>query len=319
MSATVVRPTTAADLPAVRAVHRQTIHALMQQHGRGDDISHICPLVPAEWEHVLTTDPDLHWMAETNGTPVGYVSSILRGGAWFLSGFWVLPELQGTGIGGEILRRARAAADARGAVRHTVYSSSTLSAQALYIREGMVPRTPIYMLTGLRRRLVLGALRHAPMDGAAIHPVDPSDALVNALTRVDAHVRGAARTEDHRYWLARPTRTCLVYENAGAIAGYAYATDGGRIGPVAAENTGAIAPLIGAAVHVAANRSAAAHARRAAETDDVELLAAVPGVNITALRTLLACGFRIEWTGTWMADAEAGHLDRYVISGAILF
>jgi hypothetical protein len=108
-------------------------------------------------------------------------------------------------------------------------------------------------------------------------------------------------------------------ERDGEIAGYAYATDGGRVGPVAAFHDEALVPLLGAALHVAANHSRAAHARRAAPAKGVEVLAVVPGVNVTALRTLFACGMRIEWSGTWMSDRDAEQLDRYVISGAILF
>jgi hypothetical protein len=141
--------------------------------------------------------------------------------------------------------------------------------------------------------------------------VDGSEEIVAALASIDRVVRGAARADDHRYWLQRPTRTCLVLEDAGAIVGYAYTTSGGRIGPLAALSETHLAPLAGAAIHVAANRSA--------HTEDAELLIGVPGVNVTLLRTLFACGFRIEHAGVWMTDAEIGRLDRYAISGAILF
>ncbi len=322
-----IRPMTAADLPHTKHVFRESLRALLAEVGRDPALlDGMCPLPTAEAHHLLATDPSHHWVAEVRGTVVGYVSAVTRGPIWFLAGFWMLPEFQGARIGQQLLARARDAGVQRDARVWCVYSAVTERAQALYIRMGMTPRTPLYTLA-LPLARVDAALEALTLRGAPaldIAAMSASTAPLQALSSIDFTVRGVARSEDHRYWLARPTRTCLVAFAGNKPVGYAYATDGGRIGPVATLDPRAMPPLLAAAV-----RSAAAQlcARRAAEArpaapdappvaDDDEILLTLPGVSMEALRLLLDLGFHIRHHGIFMSNEEFGQLDRYVISGA---
>lgn len=320
-----IRPMVAADLPHTKHVFRDTLRALLVEVGRDPAIMDgMCPLPTAEAHHLLTTDPSHHWVAEVRGVIVGYVSAVTRGPIWFLSGFWVMPEFQGSGIGQQLLDRARAAGERAHATIFSVYSAVTERAQALYIRMGMTPRTPLYTLV-LPLDRVDDALTRVSLAGSRtldIASMSLETAPVQALASIDFTVRGVPRSQDHRYWLKRPTRTCLIAFEHNKPVGYAYATEGGRIGPCATLDPQAMPPLLAAAI-----RSAAAklRARRAAAQlaapdtalpDDDEIALIVPGLSMEALQYLLALGFHIRHHGVFMSSEPFGQFDRYVISGA---
>ncbi len=327
--APLVRPMVATDLPHTKHVFRDTLHALLIEVGRDPAIlDGMCPLPTAEAHHLLATDPSHHWVAESRGSIVGYVSAVTRGPIWFLSGFWMLPEFQGSGIGQQLLERARAAGTRAGATIFSVYSAVTERAQALYIRMGMTPRTPLYTLV-LPLAKVDEALRRVSLAGGPaldIAAMSLDTAPVQALSSLDFAVRGVPRAQDHRYWLARPTRTCLIaFDRQHKPVGYAYTTDGGRIGPCATTDPQYMPALLAAAVRSAAAklRSRVAAAARAAapdapphNPDDDEIALIVPGLSMQALQYLLGCGFHIRHHGIFMASESFGQFDRYVISGA---
>ncbi len=350
-----IRPVAEIDLPALRDVFLRALRHLLSAEGRASHADTLCPLVTSEARHILATDPDQQWLAEEDGVPVGFVSSITRGRVWFLANFWMLPAAQAAGRGRALLGRALAAGEARGARVRSVYASRHPSAQALYIRAGMTPRCPFYSCT-------LGTARAVEAADAA--PPCPRDVTIRraaageknlaALVALDRMIRAVPRADDHRYWLARPTRTCLIAERGSAALGYAYVSRTGRIGPLGALETRLVPPLLSAALREAGALAAVQRAgglRAAEEAADVphahvppvdvraadmraadalapharvatpvpesehEVFLSVPGSNMTALSWLLDRGFRIETSGILMTSEPFGLFDRYVVSG----
>jgi ribosomal protein S18 acetylase RimI-like enzyme len=67
---------------------------------------------------------------------------------------FIAPRMQGSGIGRELLRRALGHADEAGAKTRALitFTFNTVS-QGLYLRHGMFPRLPVYMLNADRKTL----------------------------------------------------------------------------------------------------------------------------------------------------------------------
>ena len=132
------RPATEADLLACEDVWRAGLDGYLGPLGFPD--------MPAEnpglrrlHAHTLATDPARFWVATEGERVVGFGSAVLRGPAWFLSMLFVYPELQGRGIGREILGRILPAGPAR----------ATRSGA----RSGSARRTPTSRPAVSRRRL----------------------------------------------------------------------------------------------------------------------------------------------------------------------
>src|SRR5690349_14836210 len=72
----------------------------------------------------------------------------------FLAQLFVSPDRQSDGIGNQLIRRAFAHAQMRGAsIRALITFTFNNVSQGLYIRHGLFPRCPIYMVSVSRDRL----------------------------------------------------------------------------------------------------------------------------------------------------------------------
>jgi LAO/AO transport system kinase len=222
-----LRPLEASDERAMFRIFRTANDDLSRRHGQPagwpfdpDDASEWEQWRPL-YEHLRTT-ADLAWGAQLDDRLVGYARSIRRGDDRELTEFFVLPEVQGQGIGGRLLERAFPAD-----VGHrSILASTDDAALSRYLRLGFVPAAPVHLFEG------------APAPDPATLPPDvtarplselPDDARMEALATVDAEVLGIRRDADHR-WLGA-LRTGWLLERAGAPVGFAYG--GPRQGPVA--------------------------------------------------------------------------------------
>lgn len=91
------------------------------------------------FEH-LTRTARHFWVADRDGTLLGYARSILRHDMLELTEFFVSPAAQSGGIGRELLRLAFADTQAR---LRTVLASTDVRAQSLYLKSGVYPLFPI--------------------------------------------------------------------------------------------------------------------------------------------------------------------------------
>ncbi|HXH83835.1 MAG TPA: GNAT family N-acetyltransferase [Candidatus Tectomicrobia bacterium] len=290
------------DLPRVAPLRRRALDTLRPPAeapvgGARDDVA-------PELLHLLRTDPDLAWIAEGVGGPLGYALGAVRDGLCTVSHLFVDPEAHERDIGQELLRRLLAAADSRGAARRWVVASSSLAAHALYLRAGMYDRATLYPLQGPVRALL--TLPEPPSQARVKRPT-LCDGWLHRLNALDRTVRGAARPEDHAFFLESPDAHCEAFaDEAGDLSGYVYYWDDGHIGPAAATEPELVPSLLRIAGS-ALDRSG---------VDAVTLL--VPSLSTVALSALMERRFVIRRLNTLMSSAVWGALDRYLPSGGVL-
>ena len=225
----------------------------------------------------------------------------MRDGLWYLAMLFVLSEAQARGIGAALMDRAQAGRDtppggpaipgpdqALDTGIHT-WGMATDTAQpisnALYAGRGMVPRMPIWRLTGEPHRW--GALPALPasleaisFDAIAANGREGPQRLADAVDDFDREVIGITHPADHEF-LRRDGRVgFLVRERSGRIVGYAYGSAVGRIGPVAALDPELLPSLLGVAV------------RSTPILGTVGVW--VPGAADLAIRALLAAGLHFD-------------------------
>ena len=210
-----LRPTTAADLPALHALFVAAINGVFVQRGFEP------PGPPREvfenqQRHVLETGTSV--VAEDDGRLLGFGASWQRDEHWFLASLFVDEAAQGRGVGPALLDAVWGAAPRRRTITDAIQPVSN----ALYGRRGLIPATPILTFTG-RPQSTGSELRPEPADVAAI----------------DLAAYGFDRAIDHAYWKQHAERTTWP----GA---YTYVFPGGAIGPVAGLTAAAAARALAA-------------------------------------------------------------------------
>lgn len=181
---------------------------------------------------------------------VAFAAALMRERLWFLSMLFVRPGLQGAGLGRALLARV-APADGEASFRATATDSAQPISNALYASAGIVPRVPLLNLIGLPQdpdafgALPSGIVPTAFVSLAGGPGSDGHRRLAEAVDALDREVLGVAHPADHRF-LRQESRTGWLYHGPdGTPVGYGYATEAGRIGPVAVRDPELLAPILG--------------------------------------------------------------------------
>src|SRR5262249_39030526 len=154
------------------------------------------PPPPRFQKFSLMDEPDGLWVAEDTGQIVGFAFSWVCGDLWFLAQLFVSPGQQGSGLGSELLKRTLDHARKAGATKKALitFAFNTVS-QGLYIRHGLYPRLPLYLVSvprdALRGRLEGPQFR--------CEPLQTSGADLHTLARIDSQVLGVSREKHHTY------------------------------------------------------------------------------------------------------------------------
>ena len=211
------------------------------------------------YAHLQSTDPERFVVATLPSTDedaaggvrvVAFAAALLRERLWFLSMLFVRPEFQGAGLGRALLSRV-SPAEGEASFRSTATDSAQPISNALYAAEGIVPRVPLLNLIGLPQRpdafgeLPTG-ITPVPFSELAGQPGgDGHRRLAEAVDTLDREVLGVAHPDDHRF-LRQESRTGWLYHGPdGTVVAYGYATEAGRIGPVAVRDEALLAPILG--------------------------------------------------------------------------
>jgi len=244
-----IRLAVESDLDACCAIWKAGIddyQGRLNQPAMPDDLSGLLRLL----DHFLTTDPDRFLVATEGDEVVGFASATVRGDLWFLGMLFVRPDRQAAGLGRALLDAARAGD--LGAIRRwgTCTDSAQPISNALYARIGLVPRIPIWRMTGdVQDR---GAFPGLP-GGAAVEPfetiVDGSPdghrRLAEIVNALDREVIGLEHPADHALLRRDDRRGFLLRAADGDPLGYGYASAVGRIGPIATIDPSLVAPMLG--------------------------------------------------------------------------
>ncbi len=254
------RPVGTDELASCAEVWRLAINDYIVRLNQPELQSDSGPLVRL-YGHFQATDPERFVVAvrpdpDADGGQriVGFAAAVQRERLWFLSMCFVLPEVQRGGVGRELV--ARVGPTSTAAAADTIRATATDSAQpvsnALYASLGMVPRVPLLNLIGLPERpdafdqlpsgitpvafeeLVAGSLAHGG-----------HQRLANAVDALDREVLGVAHPLDHRYLRVEGRRGWLYHGPDGEPVGYGYASEAGRLGPVAARDEALVCPILG--------------------------------------------------------------------------
>jgi GNAT superfamily N-acetyltransferase len=287
-----LRPARPDELLACAAIWRVAINdytARLNEAPIPDDLASIMLL----YGHLQATDPERFVVATRPDADVqggerviGFASAVVRGPSWLLSMLFVLPEEQGLGLGRALIEAVLPPADAGLALNTAIDSAQPIS-MALYSKYGMVPRMPVLD--------IVGELRHpeafpplptdvsaTPFESLAAGPPGGAghESLMAAVAALDLELTGFEHPQDHRFLRTRDRHGFLYRDAAGAVLGYGYGSEVGRVGPIAVRRPDLVAPVLG---HLfGAIRARGAYA------------VWVPGDAADAVTTLLAAGLRID-------------------------
>ena len=280
------RPVRPDEIEACAGIWRTSINEYIVRLGQ-HEIPPETNQVVRLFRHLQATDPDRFVVAvaaDDGGAerPLAFASAIERERLWYLSMLFVLPELQGAGVGRELL--ARVLPRDGSLPRSTATDSAQPISNALYSTYGIAPRMPLLNLIGLPERpAAFGALP------AGITPVpfetmaaggDGHANLTRIVDDLDRALFGSAHPQDHRFLRSENRHGWLYLGTDGAPLGYGYAGESGRLGPVAVRDPDLMVPVLGHLTSAVVPRGAFA--------------VWVGGPADRALVALLQAGFRLE-------------------------
>lgn len=288
------RPARADELHRLQELVVASINDLTMRHGFGELAS---VRSAAFQEFMINDDPGGFWVAEDEGEIVGSAFSWACGDLWFLAELFIAPRMQGSGVGRELLRRTLRHADQAGATTRALitFTFNTVS-QGLYIRHGMFPRLPLYMVT-VERKALANSISNKRLE---FRPAGASASDVAVVAGLDKDALGVTREKHHRFLLNDPAmKGFLLYDN-GVCVGYAYVAPTGHIGPLAVTDSRLIAPAFDGAM------------RMAADSGSDQLSAFLPGSCEASLRVAAELRMRIVLPMVLVSDRAFGAWDRYL-------
>lgn len=246
-----------------------------------------------DYAHIRQTG--IFRVAEVDGRIGALCCAIVRDDLWFLSGFWVLPDLQKQGIGGPLLRQVWDEGVAAGAQTFFVWASSDPTAMASYMKLGMLPGYQILAFAGRP-----SAEPEVPI-GYDSAPLSPDTAV-----STDRLVRGTGRAVDHKFLLSQPDWVGRQVLAGGRLAGYYY-RNGTRLGPVAWLQPGHCRAVLSLAL------------KDAAATGEEPLRLLATGACPEAIRFALSTGLRLTGFSHFLSTAPFGQPQLYLPSGPLLY
>ena len=249
------RPVRSDELPECAEIWRHGINDYIRRLNQPDVPDEVAPLLRL-YRHLHATDPERFVAAATtDGRLVAFASALVRERLWFLSMCFVLPEYQGAGVGRALLDRVLPG-DRNAMACATATDSAQPISNALYASFGMVPQVPLLNLIGLPGRPeafgpLPSGVRAVPFEtvvGAG--PDGPGDGsgharLATMVDDLDRELLGAAHPLDHRFLREEGRRGWLYVGPDDAPLGYGYASEAGRVGPVAVRDAALVAPILG--------------------------------------------------------------------------
>ncbi len=207
--------------------------------------------VDPELAHLQAHDPDGFFCALDRDETLGFAAAHIRSRQWVLSEMWVLPQHQGKGAGGALLRRLLAYGERSGAREHLAMVPPLPSIQALLLGAGLESLCPVHLV-------------ELPAEGADVAASSLSRTLPGQdmtrellkrrgqadLDRLDRLVRRVTREVDHVFWIKERGLNLALVRQGERIAAYGYG-GAGQVGPVAGSTREAALAGLGWAISLA--------------------------------------------------------------------
>ena len=234
--------------------------------------------------YVSEGTPDRAWLADDSGTVIGFGMSAGYDDLVFLAMLFIRPAAQAAGIGKALYERC---VPRRGYRATCIWAVQPVSA-AVYARDGLVPRVPIYTFVG-RPRSRLPTLRAG---------LSLTNVSLEEMDALDREIVRLSRRRDHDRWQSWGRRPFALRDGSN-VAGYGYAQPSGRLGPIAVRNPDDLLPFVGALM-------------AAVEVADGWMIH-VPGPAAATFAGLLQAGLRFDGAPTiFCATEERIDHSRYV-------
>jgi GNAT superfamily N-acetyltransferase len=276
------------DLPACGAIWRVALNDYMGRLNLPEVPNDLAAILRIH-RHLQATDPAGFLVAEEATAEgdvriVAFASAVQRGAVWFLSMLFVLPEAQAAGIGKGLLALLMPADGTATLV--TCTDAAQPISNGLYASLGMVPRMPLLRLVGLAERPT--ELPSLP-EGVRAIGFDEVDrggdriggaALDDEIAALDRDAVGFDHPVDHAMVRTEGRMGFLFLGPDGGPVGYGYASEAGRVGPIAVRDSALLGPVIGHLVTTVRPRGAFG--------------LWLPGAAEGTVGPLLRAGFRLE-------------------------
>jgi ribosomal protein S18 acetylase RimI-like enzyme len=201
-----VRPMLPHDVAEAEAAWDRTYQTMLVAHHlpTGERTPELVELRRRRIVHLLSTDPEGSWVAESRGAIVGVAQAHLRGDRWVLATLGVLPEHQDRQVGRELL--GRTLDYGRSSTLGAVFSSPDHRAVHRYASAGFDLQPS------------------AVGSGPARHPVDAPPGVrvgsmgdISVVDAIDRRVRGGTRSADIDFQLGCGARLLLADEEGYAL------------------------------------------------------------------------------------------------------
>lgn len=256
--------------------------------------------IPSYLHHVIQTGT--MYVAEQDGELLAFAGAITWGTITFLTDLFVRPTYQSAQLGKTLLHAVLPQDD----LVHCTMSSSDPRALALYIRSGMRPQWPHFVLR------LEKSIYEMPSQDVEIVEADPHDP---ELIRWDAQISGRSRPADLQHWVREQRAVPLWFRRYKQIVGYGYIRlkagtlwypHACELGPIGVRTPEDATACVLATVKLALQQ---AHVLRIA----------VPGPH-PCLATLLESGFRIAYVDTFVSTTTSPFFNAqcYIASGGDL-
>ncbi|MCW2815360.1 MAG: Acetyltransferase family protein [Nocardioides sp.] len=242
MGEVLFRPMQPDDVPAAERLSDEAFLELDQRVYRRDqaDPEPRAEAHRAGWiertRHFLVTDAAGCWIAEdTDGSMVGFATSIRREGTWILATYAVRPGQQGRGVGKQVLDLALT--HSRGCLQGMLSASDDPRAVRRYLLAGFRMHPQMRLAGTVDRSAIPAGTGSRIREGTA--------ADTDLMDSLDRRARGAGHGPDHPL-MQRQLRPIVTDSPTGS--GYAYLDPGGSVVLLAAENRRTAERLLWAAI-----------------------------------------------------------------------
>ena len=290
-----VRPARAGDLEAVMGIVERSTNDLRAKHGFAPKM--LPGGIPGFEAFSLEDDPRGFWVAESGKDIVGYVFSWVCGDFWFLADLFVDPISQNRRIGKTLLGKTFEHADLMEASHRALITFAYNSvATGLYVRHGLFPHVPLYILSGTSRLIS----SHLVGSDCSCVAVEPGLQSIDMLGRIDEDALGFRRDKHHAFNIASEAASAFLIQRQGSNIGYAYVSSGGHVGPVA---------LLDVSVSAEAVTSVLRHT---IELGAEQVSMIVPGPADRCMAAAVDCGLRISEPLVLLASHPFGDWRRYL-------
>ena len=221
------RPAGFGDLETAVDVVVQAITDLRLRHGFARTMTASPPLFQ---RFCLAEGADGVWVAEGEGTILGFAMSWMCDQFWYLSELFIRPDMQAKGVGQCLLSKTIEQAQRKDAKNRALITFAyNTKATGLYVRNGFYPREPLYFMAA-PASVVGEKLTHNSYDVSPIASLLHSRELIG---QIDEAVLGFRRDAHHGFLLEGSAVLAVQIWHGGGAAGYAYISRSGHIGPLA--------------------------------------------------------------------------------------